>query len=130
MNDDRIPPRDEENPDERALSRRSGDSAVSIWVILALIFMLAALVYVRGPRGHSARMDILLVGSGGREHALAWKMRQSPLVDRLYCAPGNPGIARAAECVPDVRADDAEGLARLARELKVGLVVVGPEVAL
>jgi hypothetical protein len=46
MNDDRIPPRDEENPDERALSRRSGDSAVSIWVILALIFMLAALVYV------------------------------------------------------------------------------------
>ena len=75
-------------------------------------------------------MDILLVGSGGREHALAWKMRQSPLVDRLYCAPGNPGIARVAECVPDVKADDAEGLARLARELKVGLVVVGPEAAL
>ncbi len=75
-------------------------------------------------------MDILLVGSGGREHALAWKMRQSPLVGRLYCAPGNPGIAKEAECIPDVRADDAEGLARLARELKVGLVVVGPEVAL
>ncbi|MFC5343148.1 phosphoribosylamine--glycine ligase [Brevundimonas staleyi] len=75
-------------------------------------------------------MDILLVGSGGREHALAWKMRQSPLVDRLFCAPGNPGIARVAECVPDVKADDAEGLARLARELKVGLVVVGPEAAL
>jgi len=75
-------------------------------------------------------MDILLVGSGGREHALAWKMRQSPLVGRLYCAPGNPGIAKEAECIPDVRADDAEGLARLARELKVGLVVVGPEAAL
>ena len=75
-------------------------------------------------------MDILLVGSGGREHALAWKMRQSPLVDRLFCAPGNPGIGKVAECVPDIRADDAEGLARLARELKVGLVVVGPEVAL
>ena len=75
-------------------------------------------------------MDILLVGSGGREHALAWKMRQSPLVDRLFCAPGNPGIARVAECVPEVKADDAEGLARLARELKVGLVVVGPEMAL
>ncbi len=75
-------------------------------------------------------MDILLVGSGGREHALAWKMRQSPLVDRLFCAPGNPGIARVAECVADVKADDAAGLARLARELKVGLVVVGPEMAL
>ncbi len=75
-------------------------------------------------------MDILLVGSGGREHALAWKMRQSPLCDRLFCAPGNPGIAKVAECVPEVAADDAEGLARLARELKVGLVVVGPEVAL
>ena len=75
-------------------------------------------------------MDILLVGSGGREHALAWKMRQSPMVDRLFCAPGNPGIARVAECVPEVKADDAEGLARLARELKVGLVVVGPEAAL
>jgi phosphoribosylamine--glycine ligase len=75
-------------------------------------------------------MDILLVGSGAREHALAWKMRQSPLVDRLFCAPGNPGIAKVADCIPDVRADDAPGLARLARELKVGLVVVGPEVAL
>ena len=75
-------------------------------------------------------MDILLVGSGGREHALAWKMRQSPLVDRLFCAPGNPGIARVAECFAEVKADDPEGLARLARELKVALVVVGPEVAL
>ncbi len=47
-------------------------------------------------------MDILLVGSGGREHALAWKMRQSPLVDRLFCAPGNPGIAKVAECVAEI----------------------------
>ncbi|AQR61820.1 phosphoribosylamine--glycine ligase [Brevundimonas sp. LM2] len=75
-------------------------------------------------------MDILLVGSGGREHALAWKISQSPLVDRLYCAPGNPGMAKVATCLPDYRADDAEGLTRLARELRVGLVVVGPEVAL
>lgn len=75
-------------------------------------------------------MDILLVGSGGREHALAWKIRQSPLVERLYCAPGNPGIAKVAECLPAYKASDAEGLARLARELGVGLVVVGPEVAL
>jgi phosphoribosylamine--glycine ligase len=75
-------------------------------------------------------MDILLVGSGGREHALAWKIRQSPLVERIYCAPGNPGIAKVAECLPGYKANDAEGLARLARELGVGLVVVGPEVAL
>jgi len=75
-------------------------------------------------------MDILLVGSGGREHALAWKISQSPLVDRLYCAPGNPGIAKVATCFPDYRASDAEGLTRLAGELGVGLVVVGPEVAL
>ena len=75
-------------------------------------------------------MDILRVGAGGREHALAWKIRQSPLVERLYCAPGNPGIAKVAECLPAYKASDAEGLARLARELGVGLVVVGPEVAL
>ncbi|WP_269513429.1 phosphoribosylamine--glycine ligase [Brevundimonas subvibrioides] len=75
-------------------------------------------------------MDILLVGSGGREHALAWKISQSPLVDTLYCAPGNPGMARVATCLSDYKAGDAEGLTRLARELKVGLVVVGPEVAL
>ena len=75
-------------------------------------------------------MDILLVGSGGREHALAWKISQSPLVDTLYCAPGNPGMARVATCLSDYKASDAEGLTRLARELQVGLVVVGPEVAL
>ncbi len=74
-------------------------------------------------------MNILLVGSGGREHALAWKIRQSPLVDRLVCAPGNPGIAPLAELKP-IRADDAEGLTALAREMKADLVVVGPEVAL
>jgi len=75
-------------------------------------------------------MDILLVGSGGREHALAWKISQSPLVERLYCAPGNPGIAKVATCLPDYKVTDAEGLTRLARERGVGLVVVGPEVAL
>ena len=74
-------------------------------------------------------MNILLVGSGGREHALAWKIAQSPLVKRLVCAPGNPGIASYAELAP-VKADDAQALALLAREMKADLVVVGPEVAL
>jgi phosphoribosylamine--glycine ligase len=75
-------------------------------------------------------MNILLVGSGGREHALAWKIAQSPLVTRLVSAPGNPGVGRHAEVRPEVRPDDAEGLAALAREIKADLVVVGPEVAL
>lgn len=75
-------------------------------------------------------MNILLVGSGGREHALAWKIAQSPLVARLVAAPGNPGMARHAELRPEFKATDAEGLAALAREMKADLVVVGPESAL
>ncbi|MNK34056.1 Phosphoribosylamine--glycine ligase [compost metagenome] len=75
-------------------------------------------------------MNILLVGSGGREHALAWKIAQSPLVTRLVAAPGNPGMARYAELRPEFKATDAEGLAALAREMKADLVVVGPESAL
>lgn len=75
-------------------------------------------------------MNILLVGSGGREHALAWKIAQSPLVKRLVAVPGNPGMARHAEIVPDIKATDAEKLAQLAREMKADLVVVGPESAL
>jgi phosphoribosylamine--glycine ligase len=71
-------------------------------------------------------VKVLLVGSGGREHALAWKLAQSPGLTELHCAPGNPGIASLAHCHP-VRADDAEGLLGLARELEVDLVVVGPE---
>lgn len=74
-------------------------------------------------------MRILLVGSGGREHALAWKMAQSPLVRELWCAPGNPGMARVAKLLP-VRADDVEGLAAEARRLPADLVVVGPEAPL
>ena len=75
-------------------------------------------------------MIILLVGSGGREHALAWKIAASPLVRRLVIAPGNPGMERLGELRPDIKADDAEALAALARELKADLVVVGPEIAL
>jgi phosphoribosylamine--glycine ligase len=71
----------------------------------------------------------LLVGSGGREHALAWALRRSPALDELHAAPGNPGIATLGACHP-VRADDAEGLLALARSLEVDLVVVGPEAPL
>ncbi len=74
-------------------------------------------------------MRVLVVGSGGREHALVWKIAQSPLVRALYCAPGNPGIAAQATLVP-LRADDAEGLARWARGEGIDLVVVGPEAPL
>jgi phosphoribosylamine---glycine ligase len=73
-------------------------------------------------------MNILLVGSGGREHALAWKIAASPLVRRLVAAPGNPGMAAQAE-VRDVAATDVEGLVALAREIAADLVVIGPEVS-
>jgi phosphoribosylamine--glycine ligase len=74
-------------------------------------------------------MNILLVGSGGREHALAWKIAQSPLVKRLVIAAGNPGMESLGELRP-VKATDAEGLTALAREIRADLVVVGPETAL
>ncbi len=74
-------------------------------------------------------MDVLLVGSGAREHALAWKLRQSPLLGRLFCAPGNAGIAAVAECVA-VAADDLDGLVALAREKAVDFVLIGPEAPL
>lgn len=71
-------------------------------------------------------MNILVVGGGGREHALVWKIAKSPLVDKLYCAPGNPGIAKIAECVP-ISAENILGLFQFAREKAIDLVVVGPE---
>jgi len=74
-------------------------------------------------------VKVLVVGSGGREHALAWKLAQSPGLTELHCAPGNPGIARHASCHP-VLAEDADGLLDLARSLDVDLVVVGPEAPL
>ncbi|MCZ7589232.1 MAG: phosphoribosylamine--glycine ligase [Gaiella sp.] len=72
---------------------------------------------------------MLLVGSGGREHALAWRLAASPLLTELHAAPGNPGIATLATCHP-VAADDGDGLLGLARFLAVDLVVVGPEAPL
>ncbi len=74
-------------------------------------------------------MRVLVVGSGGREHALAWRLSSSPGLTELHAAPGNPGIATLATCHP-VAADDAEGLLGLARFLAVDLVVVGPEAPL
>ena len=74
-------------------------------------------------------MNILLVGSGGREHALAWALSASPLLTKLYCAPGNPGIAQVAECVPiDAMALDA--LVAFAKEKRIDFVVTGPEAPL
>jgi phosphoribosylamine--glycine ligase len=74
-------------------------------------------------------MNILVVGQGGREHALAWKIARSPLVTRLVCAPGNPGMGELAELQP-VAATDVPGQVDLARRISADLVVVGPEAAL
>ncbi len=74
-------------------------------------------------------MKVLVIGSGGREHALVWKLRQSPRVSQVYCAPGNAGIAAEAECVPaDVK--NLESLLAVANEIKPDLTVVGPELPL
>ena len=69
-------------------------------------------------------MKILIVGSGGREHAIAWKLSKSPKAEKLYCAPGNAGIASIAECV-DIKAMDIEGLVRFAKEKEIDLTVIG-----
>ena len=71
-------------------------------------------------------MDVLLVGSGAREHALAWALAKSPIVSRLYCAPGNAGIAAVAECVP-IAGSDLDRLVAFAQDKKIGFVVIGPE---
>ena len=71
-------------------------------------------------------MNILVIGSGGREHALSWKIAQSPLVDMLYCAPGNGGIDDEAHCV-DLDATDHGAVIRFCREMEIDFVVVGPE---
>jgi hypothetical protein len=74
----------------------------------------------------SSELVVLVVGGGGREHALAWKIASSPLVSQVVCAPGNAGTAGVARNVP-VAADDLDGLVALAREERADLVVVGPE---
>ncbi len=71
-------------------------------------------------------MKVLVVGGGGREHAICWKLAQSPKVNKLYCAPGNAGIAQVAECVP-VKATDVDGMVKWAREHAMDFVVVAPD---
>ncbi|MDL1892006.1 phosphoribosylamine--glycine ligase [Sphingobacteriales bacterium CHB3] len=71
-------------------------------------------------------MNILVIGSGAREHALVWKIRQSPKVREIYCSPGNPGIGELAECLP-MRATALEGLLDFAKQQQIDLTVVGPE---
>lgn len=74
-------------------------------------------------------MRVLVIGSGGREHALVWKIAQSKLADKIFCSPGNGGIKNQAECV-DIKADDIAGLLDFAKKEKIGLAVVGPEAPL
>jgi phosphoribosylamine---glycine ligase len=74
-------------------------------------------------------VNVVVVGSGAREHALAWRLSQSPLLRDLHAAPGNPGIARLGQCHP-VRAEDSDGLLSLAQTIDADLVVIGPEAPL
>jgi len=74
-------------------------------------------------------MKVLVIGSGGREHALVWKLAQSEKVDKLYCAPGNPGIEKLAELVP-IHADDIQNLLKFALDREIDFTVVGPELPL
>lgn len=71
-------------------------------------------------------MKILVVGSGGREHALVWKLAQSPKAEKIYCAPGNGGISELAECV-DIKVTDFEGLIAFAKEKQIDMTVIGPD---
>lgn len=74
-------------------------------------------------------MKVLVIGSGGREHALVWKIAQSKQADKIFCAPGNGGIAQQAECV-DIKAEDITGLLEFAKKEKIDFTVVGPEAPL
>ena len=74
-------------------------------------------------------MKVLVIGSGGREHALAWKLKQSPRVSDIYCAPGNGGIAQVAQCVP-IKIHDHDALIEFACREGIDLTVVGPDDAL
>ena len=71
-------------------------------------------------------VKVLLVGSGGREHALAWALSKSPLLTKLYCAPGNAGIAQVAECVP-IAATDFDGLVKFAKEARIDFAVIAAD---
>jgi phosphoribosylamine--glycine ligase len=83
----------------------------------------------KASRSEEVQMRVLVVGGGGREHALTWKIAQSPLVDEIWCAPGNAGMASHATCV-DIEAEDVAALADFARDKGIDLTVVGPEAPL
>jgi len=74
-------------------------------------------------------MKVLVIGGGGREHAMCWKLAQSPELEKLYCAPGNPGISRVAESVP-IRIDEVQRLGEFADENQIDLTIAGPELPL
>src|SRR2546425_7866734 len=74
-------------------------------------------------------MKVLIVGGGGREHALAWRLARSPMRPELYAAPGNPGLGRHAKCLP-IKADAIDELATFAEDQRIDLTVVGPEAPL
>lgn len=74
-------------------------------------------------------MNVLVIGSGGREHALCWSLSASPLLEKLYCAPGNPGIAAVADCVP-LAPNQQDALVAFAKDHAIGFVMIGPEVPL
>src|ERR1700686_3604356 len=82
-----------------------------------------------GDNDAGSGMKVLVVGSGGREHALCWAIAASPILTKLYCAPGNPGIAEVAECV-DIAAPDISVLVGFAQDNAVALVAPGPEAPL
>jgi phosphoribosylamine--glycine ligase len=78
------------------------------------------------------QVKVLVLGGGGREHALAWKLSQSPLCDTLYCAPGNPGIIEESNVsgAPELNVSDHEAVVSFCQDNSIGLVVVGPELPL
>ena len=82
-----------------------------------------------GRLSHERSMKILVVGSGGREHALAWKIKQSALVDEVFCAPGNPGMDKIGPCF-DVDPSDLHNMQELVLQLSPDLIIIGPEAPL
>ncbi|MDY6152586.1 MAG: phosphoribosylamine--glycine ligase N-terminal domain-containing protein, partial [Terrisporobacter sp.] len=74
-------------------------------------------------------MRILVVGGGGREHAICWKLNNESNVEKIYCAPGNAGISNVAECI-DIGDSDIENLLKFAKENQIDLTIVGPEIPL
>ena len=94
-----------------------------------LILLIFAIYIVKHKNHYFSDMKILLLGSGGREHAIAWKIAQSPKVEKLYIAPGNAGTTNCGENI-NVSVSDFEGIKKAALEKGVDMVVVGPEAPL